>query len=73
MSVVPASFWRATGTVSSPPPGPVRNPPRGPVSLSVHKYEDHHDEQKDAEHKPPIAGEGNVMRWEAAHYLAPSE
>jgi hypothetical protein len=65
MSVVSASFRRATGTVGNPPPEP--------VSPSVHKYEDQHDEQKDAEHKPLIAREGNVMRREAARYLAPSE
>ena len=62
MSVVSASFWHVTGTVYSPPSGPAYGPPPGPVSPYIHTYEDQHDQQKDAEHKHPIAREDDVMR-----------
>lgn len=73
MSVVSASLWRATGTVRSPPPVPVCSPSPGLVSPCVHTYEDQPDEHKDADHKPPIAREADVMGWPAAHYVAPTE
>lgn len=73
MSVVSASLWHVTGTVCSPPPGPACSPSPGLVSPCVHTYEDQHDEHKDADHKPPIAREADVMGWPAAHYVAPTE
>ena len=73
MSVVSASLWHATGTVCSPPPVPVCSPSPGLVSPCVHTYEDQRDEHKNADHKPPIAREADVMDWPAAHYVAPTE
>jgi hypothetical protein len=73
MSVVSASFCNVTGTVCRPPRGPVYGPSPGLVSPCVHTYEDQHDEQKDADHEPPIAREADVMNWPAAHYVAPTE
>ena len=67
MSVVSASLWHSIGTVCSPPRGPVCSPSPGLVSPCVHTYEDQHDEHKDADHKPPIAREADVMGWPAAH------
>lgn len=73
MSVVSASLWHVTGTVCSPPSEPACSPSPGLVSPCVHTYEDQRDEHKDADHKPPIAREADVMDWPAAHYVAPTE
>jgi hypothetical protein len=77
MSVVSASFWHATGAVSSPPPGLVSSQPPKPVSSAVHTYEDQHDYQNDDQQKQPSAGEVNRMRCDdrdtSHHYLASAE
>ena len=46
MSVVPASFWHATGTAHSSPPGPMRSRPPGLASSAVDTHKNH-DQQND--------------------------
>jgi len=78
MSVVCASFWHATGTVCSLPPGPVCSPAPGLASASVHKYKAQHDYKNDAEDKHKTADAEAMARLRdkrdtSQHHHAPTE
>jgi hypothetical protein len=78
MSAVSTSFWHATGTVCSLPPGPACSPVPGLASPPVHKYEAQHDYNNDAKHKDQTAGAEAMARLRdkrgtGQHYLAPTE